>query len=121
MTDFVTFFFELSNNTRLYHWLTTSYARHKASDELYASISDLADQFMETYMGKYGRPKQPSTTKLTVRSLTDKTIIEYYKSCISLLEGDFVKALTKEDTDLFNIRDEILGALKKTLYLMTLQ
>lgn len=121
MSDFVTFFFELSNNTRLYHWMTKSYARHKASDELYARIIDLSDEFMETYMGKYGRPKQAQTTKLTLCSFSDKTIIDYYKTCILLLEGEFTKSLNKEDTDLFNIRDEILGSLKKTLYLMTLQ
>lgn len=121
MADYVTFFFELSNNTKLYHWNTTSFARHKASDKLFAKITELSDQFMETFMGKYGRPKmQGGVHKLTLKALTDKSVIEYFKTCIAYLEGPFIKPLSTEDTDLINLRDEILGCLKQTLYLFTL-
>lgn len=120
MTDYVTFFFELSNNTKLYHWMTASFARHKASDELFASITELSDRFMETFMGKYGRPKQATATTLALKCFTDKSIVQYLKNCIAYLEGDFAKPLNKEDTDLINIRDEILGKIKQTLYLFTL-
>jgi hypothetical protein len=119
MSDFVVFFFELSNNTKLYHWMTTSFARHKASDTLFESIIELSDEFMETYMGKYGRPKM-SSTKTSLKTLNDKSVLDYYKTCIAFLEGEFVKTLSKDDTDLFNLRDELLGKLRQTLYLFTL-
>ena len=121
MADYVTFFFDLSNNTKLYHWNTTSFARHKASDSLFESIVELSDKFMETYMGRYGRPKMTEkNSKLSLKSLTDKSIVDYYKSCVSYLEKSFAKSLTADDTDLINIRDEILGMLNQTLYLFTL-
>jgi hypothetical protein len=100
--------------------MTTSFARHKASDELFASITELSDRFMETFMGKYGRPKQASASKLSLKCCTDKSMVEYLKACIAFLEGDFVKPLNSNDTDLINIRDEILGKIKQTLYLFTL-
>jgi len=119
--DSVIFFLELANNTKLYHWVTTGFARHKASDELFESIITISDEYMETMMGKYGRPKLPTSSKLTLKSLNDKTIIEYYKACIVYLETTFTSTLdTKTDTDLLNLRDELLGKLKKTLYLFTL-
>lgn len=122
MAEYVTFFFELSNNTKLYHWTTTSFARHKASDKLFEKVTELSDQFMETYMGKYGRPKvhEKPAHKLTLKPLTDKTVVDYFKSCILYLEAPFIKPLSPEDTDLINLRDEILGCLKQTLYLFTL-
>lgn len=121
MADIVIFFLELANNTKVYHWMTTGFARHKASDELFETIINISDEFMETMMGKYGRPKLPATSKLTLKSLNDKTITEYYKACIAYLENAFTTTLdTKTDTDLLNLRDELLGKLKKTLYLFTL-
>ena len=40
---------------KLLHWQTKSYARHKAYDDIYHSLGDLVDKFVEMYMGKYGR------------------------------------------------------------------
>lgn len=124
MTEFVVFFFDLSNNTKLYHWTTHSHPRHKASDELFESIIDLSDKFMETYMGRYGRPKATQTDrnslKLSLKHFNDKTIVEYYKGCVKHLETSFASSLSDKDTDLMNIRDEVLGKLNQTLYLFTL-
>jgi hypothetical protein len=35
----VKFLFSLQLNTKMYHWLTTSYARHKASDDLGSEVA----------------------------------------------------------------------------------
>ena len=32
-------FFEMTNTIKLYHWKTTSYAEHKATDELHERIA----------------------------------------------------------------------------------
>lgn len=121
MSDYVKFFFELSNNTKLYHWMTTSFARHKASDKLFEAIIDLSDKFMEVYMGSYGRPViNDKALKLNIKHYSDKSVIEYYKSCKTYLEGPFSKSLKATDTDLLNIRDELLGSINQVLYLFTL-
>jgi len=122
MSEFVKFFFELSNNTKLYHWMTKSYARHKASDKLFEEVHEYSDKFMEVYMGRYGRPSFANTqnTKLKLMLCNDKSIIEYYKACKTYLEGPFASTLKPTDTDLLNIRDELLGAINQVIYLFTL-
>ena len=37
------------------HWQTKSFARHKAYGEIYGAFNELIDDFVEVYMGKYGR------------------------------------------------------------------
>lgn len=121
MSDFVLFFFDLTNNIKLYHWTTTSFARHKGADNLFEEITDLGDKFMETYMGKYGRPSTSErSAKIALKPLTDKTVVEYLRQRHKTLREELSKSLKEEDTDLINIRDEILAKLSQTLYLFTL-
>lgn len=121
MAEFVKFFFELQTTMKLYHWNTTSFARHKGSDDLVSSVIDLSDEFMEVFMGKYGRPNKSSSkaTTLTVKAFTDKEITEYLKASIKHLET-LSQQLSPKDTDLLNVRDALLGKLNQTLYLFTL-
>ncbi len=121
MADFVKFFFELQNTIKLYHWNTTSFARHKGADDLVDSVIDLSDKFMEVFMGKYGRPNKSSSKTITysIKHYTDKEIVEYIKTSIKTLDN-LSQQLTPKDTDLLNIRDEVLGKLNQTLYLFTL-
>lgn len=121
MSEFVLFFFDLTNNIKLYHWTTSSFARHKGADSLFEELTALADKFMETYMGKYGRPTMaPRSTSLALKHLNDKTVVEYLRQRHKVLREELSKSLKEEDTDLINIRDEVLAKLSQTLYLFTL-
>lgn len=116
------FFFTLREQLKLYHWQTFSYARHRATDEVIQKIDELIDTFVETYMGKYGRPRITKGTSLVeIKNLTEKTIIKFIKGCLEYLNGPLTRSLKGTDTDLFNIRDEMLGELNKFLYLSTLE
>lgn len=118
----VHFFFVMRNQIKLYHWQTYSYARHKATDDVVKSLDDHIDEYVEVYMGKYGRMKMtPKTGTFKVENLTDKKAAAFVKECIQMLVGPLVKDLNpKRDTDLFNIRDEMLGDLNQLLYLFSL-
>lgn len=116
----VSFFFGLQINTQLYHWTTRSFSRHKASDELYQRIIALSDQFMEAYMGRYGRP-QIDRGNIPLVPMNDQNIVDYYKLAVVQLEQGFGGLIKSTDTDLLNIRDELVADLNKTLYLFTLQ
>jgi DNA-binding ferritin-like protein len=121
MTDFVKFFFDLQTTVKLYHWNTTSFARHKGADDLVDAIIDLSDKFMEIYIGKYTRPNKTSakTIAFTIKQYNDKEIVEYLKMAVKALDT-LSHELSPKDTDLLNIRDEVLGKLHQTLYLFTL-
>lgn len=108
---------------KLYHWKTHSYATHKATDELYDKLNGHIDQFIEVLLGKTGNridlTKHRSIRLLDLQS--PKQLKREVEICKSYLVGlDRQRALqTMSNSDLFNIRDEILGDLNQFLYLLT--
>ena len=119
--DDINFFFTMREQIKLYHWQTISYARHKATDEVLKSLDENIDKYVEVYMGKYGRPKMTAKNSSTkVSNLSEKNIVKFIQGCITLLQTALVKKLKPSDTDLFNIRDEMMGELHQLLYLFTL-
>jgi len=113
-------FFNILLNVRLYHWSTTSYARHVGSGNLYDRLSTLSDQFIETYMGRYKRPEFKNTFNVQVKQFNDSNIMDALKEYIRFLKYDVPTYLKESDTDLFNIRDEMVAEFNKTQYLFTL-
>jgi len=117
----VQFFFAMRDQIKLYHWQTGLYSRHKATDDVLKALDESIDKYVEVYMGKYGRPKMSSRNNtIVVENFTEKTAVAFVKSCIHVLNGGLVKGLKKMDTDLINIRDEMLAELNQLLYLFTL-
>ena len=116
-------FLEILLMIKLFHWKTTSFATHKATDELYASLNTNIDNFIEVLLGKSGSRTDLLSNKNI--ALIDLNSQEQLKTKIDSIKGYLVdldsnKALrTMSNTDLFNIRDEILGDLNKFLYLLT--
>ena len=116
-------FLEMIMMVKLFHWKTHSYATHKATDELYASLNEHIDSFIEVLLGKTGSRIDLMSNR-TIK-LIDLNSQEQLKSKIMSLKSYLVgldnsKALsTMSNSDLFNIRDEILGDLNKFLYLLT--
>ena len=119
--DIIEVFFHMQLNIKLYHWQTRSYARHKATDELLGNLSSLIDEFIEVYMGRYKRPDFGGGISVEVVELSDEMAKKLIEQYISTMKTKVPKYLKKEsDTDLLNIRDEILSNMNKTLYLFTL-
>jgi hypothetical protein len=115
------FFFTLRDQIKLYHWQTSSYARHKATDDLIKELDGLIDQYVEIYMGKYGRPKiTKGTSVVTVKNMSEKTAVRFVQEAILYLQGPLTRSLKGTDTDLANIRDEMVGHLNQLLYLFSL-
>ena len=106
----------LRNQIKLYHWQTMSYPRHKATDDLVDKLDDNIDKFVEVYVGKYGRPRIKKAT-IALKGFSDKDASSLLHGAIQWLES---LKLNKKDTELLNIRDEILADLEQTLYLFTL-
>jgi hypothetical protein len=123
-------FLQFPSQVKLYHWQTTSYSRHKASDNLVSGIQELIDQFVETYQGKYQRiylknynnplgAVEPGTT-IPIYDLNDRNIAAYLEEFKTFLRNDIFQIIKESDTDLINIRDEMLSLINQTLYLFTL-
>ena len=116
-------FLEMSNTVKLYHWKTHSYPTHKATDELYSQIGENMDKFVEVLLGKVGDrvdlEKVKSISLFDFNSVVEfKRKIEEYKAYLVNLNNE--PALkTMLNSDLFNIRDELLGDFNQFLYLLT--
>ena len=116
-------FLEMLMMVKLFHWKTTSYATHKATDELYTKLNANIDSFIEILLGKTGSRidlMSNKTIKLVDLSNQDalKREVEAFKGYLVSL-NDNKAMLTMSNTDLFNIRDTILGDMNQFLYLLT--
>jgi len=116
-------FLEMLLMVKLFHWKTTSYATHKATDELYDKLNGHIDSFIEILLGKTGSRIDLMSQK-NIR-LIDLSSQESLKREVDAFKGYLVslddnKAMrSMSNTDLYNIRDEILGELNQFLYLLT--
>jgi DNA-binding ferritin-like protein len=115
-------FFEMLNTVKLYHWKTHSYAQHKATDELYERLNEHIDKFVEVLLGKDESRIKMIENKITIPDYSNvddfKEKIYGYRDFLTNMNSYFNQ---KKDTDLLNIRDEILGDINQFLYLMTFE
>lgn len=113
-------FIELLNIVKLYHWKTTSYAQHKATDELYAELNEHLDKFVETMLGKDGSRVEQWEREIDAVQYNNtndfKSRIHQYRDFLIKLNDYFDE---KRDSDLMSQRDDILGDLNQFLYLLT--
>lgn len=110
----------LRNQVKLYHWQTMSHPRHTATDGLVEKLDENIDKFVEVYIGKYGRPKLTGrSASIHLRNHSDKEATKMLQEAVQWMTHDLTKKLKKTDTDLLNIRDEIVADLNQTLYLFT--
>lgn len=111
---------QMQQQYKILHWQTTSFSQHKSFDDLVSSLSGHIDEFIETYMGKYGRVIATNTFNITLANYKDTDFMVLTNNYIGFLIG-FNDMLDKVvDSDLLNIRDEILGSLNQLKYLLTL-
>jgi DNA-binding ferritin-like protein len=98
---------------KIYHWKTNSYASHKATDHLYASLNEHMDKFVEIWLGKYNK-KLNAKMNISINYVSnEKKLIIKVKEFILHLEH------LQLDSDLLTIRDDIVGELNQFLYLLT--
>ena len=116
--DIVTHLLTIRNQIKLYHWQTKEFARHKATDDLTAALDLNIDAFVESYMGRYGRPMVKGSIKL--HNFSEAAAKAFVAKETKYLEKELPKKIGKGDTDLLNMRDTILGDLTKVSYLFTL-
>jgi len=116
-------FFEMLLLIKLYHWKTHSYATHKATDDLYSKINENMDKFIEVLLGKSGmridlmNKKQISLYDLNNQDQLINKINSFKGYLVGLTNNKAMKIMS--NTDLLNIRDEILGDMNQFLYLLS--
>jgi DNA-binding ferritin-like protein len=116
-------FLEMLLMVKLFHWKTHSFATHKATDELYESLNENIDKFIEVLLGKTGvridlmNHKTISLIDLNSKDKLKEKIEMFKYYLVGITNNKTIRSMT--NTDLLNIRDEILGNLNQFLYLLT--
>jgi len=113
----VSFFFKLQFTMKLYHWNTKSYSRHKSSDEFIEKLLEIVDRFVEVFMGRFNAKPIIDHINIDIGFINDDNIGRLLVKSREILEGfnNYIK-----DSELLNIRDELLAEINQTIYLFRL-
>lgn len=116
----VNLFLGIHVQLKVFHWQTKAYSRHNAFADIRDSFESLMDDYIEQAMGQYGRfSLSEETNTLQLSNITDLKPTEMADTiCNALVQ--LTDEIDPKDTNLLNIRDEMLGLIQKLKYLLTL-
>jgi len=123
--NFITNLLTIQNQIRVMHWQTQkkigSFAAHNAFGTAYEELDPLIDDFIEIYQGKKGAIMGKDGFTLRLHNLDDNPMA-IIDEMIRFLIDTVPQALDeREDTDLLNIRDEMLSIFNQTKYRLDLR
>jgi hypothetical protein len=103
------------------HWQTFGDAKHKAYGEIYDSLGDMIDTFVETMMGKYGRVEFEPEFSIMFQDIKSLSVQNFMDGITEFLVEMTDQLDSRYDTDLLNLRDEMLGSINQLKYRLTLK
>jgi hypothetical protein len=126
VSDLILRFMEMLNTIKIFHWSTLSYPTHKATDDLHSKMSELVDSFIEQYIGGIGKGKIPvfrgNQNRGNIPFCECKSIEQFKKKLEEYKH--FLTSFTERFegvSELLNIRDEMIGVIDQTVYLLRLK
>ena len=113
----------MTNTIKLYHWRTSSFAEHKATDELFENLQSNIDKFVEVLLGRTygGRIAHPAVFHIVAHNYNNAKMLHREVAKFRAFLISLENTMGKNDTDLINIRDDILVDINKFMYLMSLR
>ena len=118
VNEIMNYLFNFQITNKLYHLHTTSFARHKASDEFDGTLLEHIDKFAEVFIGRYKKKPIIDRVKINGEYLSDDAMVNKYQELRAYL-GSYDSMFTN-DKDILNIRDDLVASINKTLYLFDL-
>lgn len=112
ISDFIGLMFLARDVTHSVHLNTRSYAKHKALQDFYEGIVDLADGLAEAYQGRHGLIG-PITLHSAKKS---SNVIEFLQDQLAEIEKERYDVIDKSDTALQNLVDGVIELYLSTLY-----
>lgn len=106
---------------RFLHWQTFGDAKHRTYGKIYEELDGLIDTFTEAMMGKYGRPEFDPEFSIMFQDIKSLTIQDFVDGITEFLVSFTDQLDSRYDTDLLNLRDEMLLVINQSKYLLTLK
>jgi hypothetical protein len=123
--NMVASFLRILNIIKLFHWKTTEFSVHKATDELYSDLGGRIDAFVEQLMGITDKRIDINESLCyavncdNIDELRDHIVVfKKYLGAYTAITGEPPNMVIH--FDLATLRDEMIGLLDKFLYLITL-
>lgn len=113
-------FLSVLNCIKVYHWSTGSYSQHKATDSLYEELNKHIDSFVEIMLAKTNKRIhhiQSNDCHVSNKTQFVKKMKEFQQYLYKL--NKYMDPVI--DSNLYNIRDEMLGVVDQLLYLFELK
>lgn len=122
MATLMSSFLGLQAQFKVFHWQTRSYAKHNAYGGIYDAFADISDKFIEVYMGKYGRiALEGASDTIQLSNIGEINMDEFLETVTDFLLSLNNSLNSQRDSDLLNLRDELLSEVNKLKYLLTLK
>jgi hypothetical protein len=112
---------QIQTQFKFLHWQTFGDAKHRSYGGIYDSLGENIDKFVEIMMGKQGRPEFESEFSIMFQDISTLSIQNFMDGITEFLVGMTDQLDGRYDTDLLNIRDEMLGDINQLKYLLTLK
>lgn len=112
---------QIQNQFRFLHWQTFGDAKHRAYGGIYESLGEIIDKFTEAMMGKYGRPEFDGEFSIMFQDIKSLSVQDFMDGITEFLVSMTDQLDSRYDTDLLNLRDEMLGDINQLKYLLTLK
>lgn len=106
---------------KLLHWQTMGDAKHRLYGDVYDGLGGMIDEFVEIMMGKNGRPEFVEESSISFKDISSINMQTFLDDIVEFLVGMSDTLDDRYDTDLLNLRDEMLALINKTKYLLTLK
>jgi len=103
------------------HWQTFGDAKHKAYGDIYDSLGDIIDKFVEAMMGKYGRVEFDPEFSIMFQDIKSLSVQNFMDGITEFLVGMSDHLDSRYDSDLLNLRDEMLADINQLKYRLTLK
>jgi len=108
---------------KAFHWQTKSFSEHSGAGATYDSVDDILDTLVEAYQGYMKDERLRFGGQLNILDYEDVNTEEWLSGVINVIEQlrESTERVFKGSSDLLNIMDELLGAVSKFKYLLTLK
>jgi hypothetical protein len=108
---FIGTLFQSRNQAHIYHLQTNSFAAHKALQEYYEEIVELADGLVESYQGRYGILRG---YKMENAIKEDDNPIMYFEALCKFVE--VIRTKVPQDSYIQNEIDNVVNLVESTKY-----
>jgi hypothetical protein len=112
---------QIQTQFKFLHWQTFGDAKHKAYGEIYDSLTENIDKFVEVMMGKQGRVEFDPEFSIMFQDIKNLSVQNFLDGITEFLVAMTDQLDKRYDTDLLNIRDEMLGDINQLKYRLTLK